>query len=83
MPLNNLWITEEIKEEMKKYLEKNESEGTIIQNLEDVAKAAKKKKVYSNAILPQEIRKTTNNLTLHLKLEKEEQNPKLLEGNKS
>ena len=43
MLLNNQWITEEIKEEMKKYLEKNESEGTIIQNLEDVAKAAKKK----------------------------------------
>ena len=73
MLLKNQWILEKVKEEMKKYLEKNESEGTIIQNLEDVAKAAKKK-VYSNAILPQEIRKTTNNLTLHLmQLEEEEQ----------
>ena len=28
--LNNQWITEEIKEEIKTYLEKNENESTMI-----------------------------------------------------
>ena len=32
MLLNDQWITEEIKEEIKKYLETNENEGTTIQN---------------------------------------------------
>ena len=39
MPQNNQWITEEIKEEIKKYLETNENESTMIQNLWDAAKA--------------------------------------------
>ena len=39
MLLNNQWITEEIIEEIKQYLEKNENESTIIQNLWDAAKA--------------------------------------------
>ena len=38
MLLNNQWITEEIKEEIKKYLETNENESTMIQNLWDAAK---------------------------------------------
>ena len=33
MLLNNQWVTEEIKEEIKKYLETNENESTMIQNL--------------------------------------------------
>ena len=33
MLLNNKWITEEIKEEIKKYLETNDNENTTIQNL--------------------------------------------------
>ena len=37
--LNNQEITEEIKEEMKKYLETNDNENTTIQNLWDAAKA--------------------------------------------
>ena len=36
---NNQWITEEIKEEIKKYLETNDNENTMIQNLWDTAKA--------------------------------------------
>ena len=32
MLLNNQWVTEEIKEEIKKYLETNENENTVIQN---------------------------------------------------
>ena len=38
MLLKNQWITEEIKEEIKKYLETNENESTMIQNLWDAAK---------------------------------------------
>ena len=38
MPLNNQWITEEIKEKIKKYLETNENENTMIQNLWNTAK---------------------------------------------
>ena len=39
MPLNNQWITEEIKEEIKKYLEANDNKDTTLQNLCDAAKA--------------------------------------------
>ena len=37
--LNNKEITEEIKEEIKKYLEIKDNENTMIQNLWDAAKA--------------------------------------------
>ena len=37
--LNNQEFTEEIKEEIKKYLETNDNENTTIQNLWDAAKA--------------------------------------------
>ena len=37
--LNNQEITEEIKEEIKKYLETSDNENTMIQNLWDAAKA--------------------------------------------
>ena len=37
--LNNQDIIEEIKEEITKYLETNDNESTMIQNLWDVAKA--------------------------------------------
>ena len=50
------------------------------------SKSSSKREVYSDAILPQETRKTSNrHLTLHLKqLEKaEEEKTKLVEGNKS
>ena len=39
MLLNNQEMTEEIKEEIKKYLETNHNENTTIQNLWDAAKA--------------------------------------------
>ena len=39
MLLSNQWITEEIKEELKKkYLETNENESMMIQNLWEAAK---------------------------------------------
>ena len=39
MLLNNQWITEEIKEDIKKYLEANDNKDTTLQNLWDAAKA--------------------------------------------
>ena len=39
MLLNNQWSTEEIKEEIKKYLEANDHKVTTLQNLWDAAKA--------------------------------------------
>ena len=39
MPLNNQWITGEIKEEIKKYPEANDNKDTTIQNLWNEAKA--------------------------------------------
>ena len=44
MLLNNQWITEEIKEEIKKYLEAKDNKDTIPQNLWDAAKAVLREK---------------------------------------
>ena len=57
MLLNNQWITEEIKEEIKKYLETNENESTMIQKPMGHSKRSSKRQVYSNTSLPQETRK--------------------------
>ena len=51
MFLNNQQATEEIKREIKKFLEINDNENMTTQNLWDAAKAV---------ILPQETRKTSN-----------------------
>ena len=76
--LNNQQITEEIKKEIKIRIETNENENTTTQNLWDT-KSSAKGKVHSNTGIPQETRKKSNNLTLHLKqLEKEEmKNPRV------
>ena len=56
--LNNQQVTEEIKREIKKFLETNDNENMPTHNLWDAAKAVLR--VYSNKILPQETRKTSN-----------------------
>ena len=73
--LNNQEITEEIKEEIKKYLETNNNENTTIQNLWEAAKAVLRGKFIAiQAYLKKQEKSQVNNLTLHLKeLEKEEQ----------
>ena len=73
MLLNNREITEEIKEEIKKYLETNYNENTMIQHLWDAAKAVVRgKSVAIQAYLKKQEKTQINNLTLHLKdLEKE------------
>ena len=71
----NQEITEEIKEEIKKYLETNDNENTVLQNLWDAAKAVLRGKLIAiQAYLKKQQKSQINNLTLHLKeLEKEEQ----------
>ena len=75
MLLNNQEITEEIKEEIKKYLETNDNENTTTQNLWDAAKAALRWKFIAiQSHLKKQENSQINSLTLHLKqLEKEEQ----------
>ena len=84
MFLNNQQVTEEIKREIKEFLEINESENMTTMGCN---RSSSKKKVYSNTILPQETRKTSNrqpNFTPKTTLEKEEpKTPKLIEGKKS
>ena len=85
MLLNNQWITEEIKEEIKKYLASNDDEDRTLQNLWDGAKAFLRGKFIAKPVhLRKQEKAQINNLTLHLKqLEKEKKRPKLAEGKKS
>ena len=72
--LNNQEITEETKEEIRKYLETNDNENTTTQNLWDAAKAVLRGKfIAMQAYLKKQEKSQVNNLTLHLKkLGKEE-----------
>ena len=82
MLLNN----QEITEELKIYLETNDNENTMMQNLWDAAKAVLRGKFIAiKCYLKKQEISQINNLTLHLKqLEKKEQKtPKLAEGKKS
>ena len=87
--LNNQEITEEIKEKIKKYVETNDNENTMTQNLWDAAKEVLRGKIIAiQSYLKKQETTQINNLTLHLKqLEKEQQQqqktPKLAEGKKS
>ena len=73
--LNNQEITEEIKEEIKNYLETNDNENTMTQNLWDAAKAVLRGKFIAiQSYLKKQETSQINNLTVHLKeLEEEEQ----------
>ena len=65
--LNNQEITEEIEEEIKKYLETNDSENTMTQNLWDAAKAVLRGNFIAiQAYLKKQETSQINNLTLHL-----------------
>ena len=73
MLLNNEWINNDIKEEIKKFLETNENELTTTQNLWDTAKAVLRGKFIAiQAYLKKIETFQINNLTLHLQ-ELEEQ----------
>ena len=76
--LNNQGITEEIKEEINKYLGTNDNKNTMIQNLWDAAKAVLRGKFIAiQAHLKKQEKSQINNITLHLKeLEEEQRKPK-------
>ena len=77
MFLNNQQVTEEIKREIKNFLETNDNENMTTKPM-GCNKSSSKMEVYSDTILPQETRKTSNrqpNFTSK-KLEKEQQKQK-------
>ena len=78
MFLNNQQVTEEIKKEIKKFLERNDNENMTNQNLWDAAKVVLRGKCIAiQSYLKKQEKHRMDNLTLHLKqLEKEQKNPK-------
>ena len=84
--LNNQEITEEIKEEIKKYPETNDNENMMTQNLWEEAKAVLRGKFIAiKSYIKKQETSQINNVNLQLKqLEKEEQkNLNLAERKKS
>ena len=64
--LNNQEITEEIKKEIKQYIETNDNESTMTQNLWDAAKAILRGKFIAiQSHLMKQEKCQINNLTLH------------------
>ena len=76
MLLNNQEITEEIKEEIKKYLETNDNENMTTQNLWDAAKTVLRRKFIAiQSYLKKQETSKINNLTLHLSIRERTKNP--------
>ena len=74
--LNNQETTEESKEEIKKYLETNDNENTMTQNLWDAVKAVLRGKFIAiQSYLKKQETSQINNLTLHLKQLQKKNNP--------
>ena len=72
--LNSEWVKNEIREEIKKFLETNKNEFTTIQNLWDTAKAVLRGKfIEIHAYLKKIETFQINNLTLHLQELEEQQ----------
>ena len=67
MLLNNEWISNKIKEEIKKFLETNENEHTTAQNLWDTVNSVLRGKFIAIQVYLKKTEKIQiNNLTLHL-----------------
>ena len=76
MFLNNQQVTEEINGEIKTCLETDDNENTTTRNLWDAAKAALRGQlIAAQAPLKTHEKRRIDSLTLHLKLEKEEESP--------
>ena len=77
MLLNNEWVKNEIREEIKKFLQTNENEVTTIQNLWDTVKAVLRGKFIAIQAYLKEIETfQKNNLTLYLQELQEQQQTK-------
>jgi hypothetical protein len=77
--LNNQWVINEIKEEIKSFLEINENENMTYQNICNTTKAVLRGKFTAmSAYIKRTERSQINNLMPHLKLleKKNKQNPK-------
>jgi hypothetical protein len=77
--LKDQWVNDEIKEEIKRFLEVNENKNTTYQSLWDTAKTVLRGKLIAMSVHIKRIeRSQIDDLKLHLKLlEKQEQaNPK-------
>jgi hypothetical protein len=77
--LNDQWVIDEIKEEIKCFLKVNENENLTYRNLWDTAKTVLRGKfIAMSACIKRSERSQINDLMLHLKLlDKQEQaNPK-------
>ena len=73
MLLNNEWVNSEIKEEIKKILETNENEHTIVQNL---CEGSLEREVHSDAGIKKTETFQINSLNLHLQELEEQQQTK-------
>jgi hypothetical protein len=75
--LNDQWITDEIKEEIKMLLKGNKNENTNYWNLLFTAKAVLRGKfIAMSAYIKRKERSEINDLMLHLKLPEKQQQPK-------
>ena len=77
MLLNNEWVSNEMKEEIKNFLETNENEHTTVQNLWDTAKVVLRRKLI---VIQAHLKKIEtfqiNDLILHINvLQQQQQSP--------
>ena len=72
--LKNEWVNQEIREELKRFMETNENEDTTVQKLWDTAKAVLRGKYIAIQVSLKKLEKTQiHKLTSHLKeLEREQ-----------
>ena len=71
MLINNEWITNEVKKEIKRYLETNENENTMTQIRWDTAKAVLRGKFIAiQAYLKKQEKAQVNNLNIKSKRKK-------------